>query len=170
MATNKQQNLSESLEDYLEAIFFLTRESGVARSKDIADGLGVARPSVTGALRQLAQKGLINYEPYGLVSLTKAGKAQAAGVAKKHDIIKSFFVDILGVEAESAAEAACRAEHTLGKPIVAKLMSFIEFVTEQRQGGNNMVADFQKFNSRKEKLATDGTDFTERKINKVQSV
>ena len=152
MVTREQKNLSASLEDYLESIFFLTRESAVARSKDIAKGLGVARPSVTGALRQLAQKGLVNYEPYGLVSLTKAGQTRAAGVAKKHDIIKSFFVDIFGVEAQSAAEAACRAEHTLGKPIVTKLMSFIEFVTEQRQGGNNMVADFQKFHQQKEKM------------------
>ena len=95
--------------------------------------MGVARPSVTGALRQLAQKGLINYEPYGLVSLTKAGQAKAAGVAKKHDIIKSFFIEMLGVDAESATDAACRAEHTLGKPIVGKLMSFVEFVTRQRQ-------------------------------------
>jgi len=150
MATKKQQNLSASLEDYLEAIFFLTRDSAVARSKDIADGLGVARPSVTGALRQLAEKGLINYEPYGLVSLTKAGQARAAGVAKKHDIIKSFFVDILGVDAESAAEAACRAEHTLGKPIVAKLMSFVEFVTHPRQDGHNLVADFRKFHKNQE--------------------
>lgn len=152
MATKKQQNLSASLEDYLEAIFFLTRNSAVARSKDIADGLAVARPSVTGALRQLAEKGLINYEPYGLVSLTKAGHTRAAGVAKKHDIIKSFFVDVLGVDTESAAEAACRAEHTLGKPIVAKLMSFIEFVTQQRQDGQNLVADFRAFYSQKDKM------------------
>jgi DtxR family transcriptional regulator, Mn-dependent transcriptional regulator len=150
MATRKQQNLSASLEDYLEAIFFLTRDSTVARSKDIADGLGVARPSVTGALRQLAQKGLINYEPYGLVSLTKAGQTRAAGVAKKHDIIKSFFVDILGVDAESAADAACRAEHTLGKHIVGKLMLFIQFVTLQRQDGHNLVADFRKFHQNQE--------------------
>jgi DtxR family transcriptional regulator, Mn-dependent transcriptional regulator len=152
MTIKKQQNLSASLEDYLEAIFFLTRESAVARSKDIADGLGVARPSVTGALRQLAQKGLVNYEPYGLVSLTKAGQTRAAGVAKKHDIIKSFFIDVLDVDEDSATEAACRAEHTLGKQIVGKLMSFIEFVTQQRQGGNNMVADFQKFHQQKDKI------------------
>jgi DtxR family Mn-dependent transcriptional regulator len=163
MTTKKQQSLSASLEDYLEAIFFLTRESAVARSKDIADGLGVARPSVTGALRQLAQKGLINYEPYGLVSLTKAGQTRAAGVAKKHDIIKSFFIDILGIDAESAAEAACRAEHTLGKPIVGKLMSFIEFVTEQRRDGHNLVADFRAFHSQKENIATNYTNFTEKK-------
>ncbi|MDO8302011.1 MAG: metal-dependent transcriptional regulator [Sedimentisphaerales bacterium] len=151
----KDHNLSASLEDYLEAIFNLTRHKDVARSKDIADGLRVARPSVTGALRLLAQKGLVNHEPYGLVSLTKAGQSKAAQVARKHDIIKSFFVDILEVEEKSAAAAACRAEHTLGKPIVSRLMSFIEFVTYQRQGGNNLVADFRKFHHQKEKSDTD---------------
>ena len=147
MSTLKAHNLSESLEDYLEAIFNLTRHSAVARSRDIAEGLGVARPSVTGALRLLAKRGLVNYQPYGLVSLTKAGQAKAAAVAKKHDIIKSFFIDVLGVEAASAAEAACRAEHTLGKHIVGKLMSFVQFVTHKQEGGNNLVADFHKFHS-----------------------
>ena len=149
MPTAKAQNLSASLEDYLEAIFNLTRESAVARSKDIAEDLGVARPSVTGALRLLSQKGLVNYEPYGLVSLTKVGQARAAAVARKHDVIKSFFTDVLGVEAESAAEAACKAEHTLGRHIVSRLTAFVEFVAQQRLGGNNLVAEFHKFQNQK---------------------
>ena len=149
MATLKAHNLSASLEDYLEAIFNLTRQSAVARSRDIAESLGVARPSVTGALRLLAKRGLVNYQPYGFVSLTKAGQAKAAAVANKHDIIKSFFIDVLGVEAESAAEAACKAEHTLGKHIVGKLMSFVQFVTQKHEDGNNLVADFHKFHSQR---------------------
>ncbi|HEV58563.1 MAG TPA: MarR family transcriptional regulator, partial [Phycisphaerales bacterium] len=56
-------SLTASLEDYLEAIFHLENKDKVARSKDIAGALGVARPSVTGALRTLAGKGLVNYEP-----------------------------------------------------------------------------------------------------------
>ena len=149
MTTVKKDNLSASLEDYLEAIFNLTRQSTVARSKDIAERLSVARPSVTGALRLLAQKGLVNYEPYGLVSLTKAGQVKAAAVARKHAIITSFFINVLGVDANSAAEAACRAEHTLGKHITGKLMSFVEFVTQDRRGGSNLVADFNRFHSQK---------------------
>ena len=47
------------------------------------------------------------------------------------------------------ADAACRAEHTLGKHITGKLMSFVEFVTQERQGGSNLVADFHKFHGRR---------------------
>ena len=126
--------LSESLEDYLEAIFNLTRQSDVARSKDIASKMGVARPSVTGALRILAKRGLVNYQPYGFVSLTKTGQARAAAVAKKHDIITTFFVNVLGVEAESAAQAACKAEHSIGKHITGKLTAFVEYITMDPKG------------------------------------
>ncbi len=148
METGQVYNLSESLEDYLEAIFFLTRDSDVARSKDIAQKLRVARPSVTGALHILAKRGLINYQPYGFVSLTKAGQARAAVIAKKHDIIKSFFMNVLGIEAEPATEAACKAEHSIGKHISGKLTAFVEYIT-MHPNGKNLVSDFHRMHKRK---------------------
>jgi DtxR family Mn-dependent transcriptional regulator len=148
MQSGRIHNLSESLEDYLEAIFFLTRDSDVARSKDIAQKLGVARPSVTGALRILANRGLVNYQPYGFVSLTRIGQAKAAAVAKKHDVIKSFFTDVLGIKAETAAQAACKAEHSIGKHISGKLTAFVEYIT-LHPNGKNLVSDFRKFEDRK---------------------
>ena len=74
------RNLSSSLEDYLEAIFNLTARNDVARSKDIADSLNVAKSSVTGALRTLAEKQLVNYKPYGYVTLTPPGRTVTASV------------------------------------------------------------------------------------------
>ena len=61
--------LSASQEDYLEMIFFLSRASGLARPKEIAERMKVRAASVTGALRALAEKGMINYQPYGAVAL-----------------------------------------------------------------------------------------------------
>ena len=97
MITAKSNNLSASLEDYLEAIFNLAGESNVARSKDIAKLLGVSRSSVTGALRILKKKGLVNYKPYDYVTLTNSGQAAAAEGTRKHNILKFFFVHVLGV-------------------------------------------------------------------------
>ena len=113
----------------MEAIFNLTRQSDVARSKDIAAKIGGRPAFCYGRIAHSGKTGLVNYQPYGFVSLTKAGQARAAAVAKKHDIIKSFFVDVLGVEAESAAEAACKAEHSIGKHISGKLTAFVEYIT-----------------------------------------
>ena len=145
MLTTKNANLSASLEDYLEAIFNVSSQSKVARSKDIAKLLSVSRASVTGALRVLKEKGLANYKPYDSVTLTEAGQAAAAEVARRHNILKSFFVNVLGIKPEIAQNAACKAEHTLGPEVIARLLLFIEFVTKNSEKGHNLTDKFKKF-------------------------
>jgi DtxR family Mn-dependent transcriptional regulator len=137
--------LSASLEDYLEAIHNLSAKTGAVRSKDIADNLGVARASVTGAVRLLKDKGLANYEPYGPVTLTPSGEKIASEVAAKHRILKAFFVDVLGVNRQDAQRAACRAEHALGGDIIGRLLSFVEFVDHSQANGRDLVKEFQQF-------------------------
>jgi len=138
-------DLSASLEDYLEAILNLSAEEGVARSKDIAVTLNVAKPSVTGALKILARRELVNYRRYGYVTLTAAGLAAAQGVARKHDIIKSFFTTVLGVDDALAHDAACKAEHALGSHIVGRLGQFSEFVSCGMENGIDVAGQFRRF-------------------------
>ena len=69
--------LSQSLEDYLETILELQKSNKVARVKDIAAKKGVQRGTVTGALKTLAGKHLINYEPYSFITLTPKGAARS---------------------------------------------------------------------------------------------
>ena len=153
MVAAKSDNLSASLEDYLEAILNLANESNFARSKDIAKSLGVSQASVTGALRVLKKKGLANYKPYDYVTLTESGRTAAAEIATKHNILKSFFAGVLGVESDVAQQAACKAEHTLGPKIIAKLLCFIDFVTQSSKNGYDMADEFQKFcKSREQKI------------------
>ncbi|HUW19705.1 MAG TPA: metal-dependent transcriptional regulator [Sedimentisphaerales bacterium] len=149
MAGAKDNNLSASLEDYLEAIYNLAAESKVARSKDIAKLLSVAKPSVTGALQILRKKGLANYEAYGFVTLTGAGRAAAAEIARKHEILKSFLTDVLGIEPGLAQRAACKAEHTLGPKVISRLLGFIEFVGNENDSGYDLAGKFKKYYARK---------------------
>jgi DtxR family Mn-dependent transcriptional regulator len=156
--TAENANLSSSLEDYLEAIFNLAKDSNIARSKDIAKSLGVSRASVTGALRVLKEKGLANYKPYDYVTLTETGMETAAEVAKKHKILKSFFIDVLGIEPDIAQETACKAEHALGPGIIAKLLYFIEFVSHSSENGQDLVDQFQKFCKKQPSINADKRD------------
>jgi len=149
MNTRKKTNLSASLEDYLEAILNVADDSGIARSKDIAASLGVAKPSVTGALKLLSKKELVNYKPYGCVTFTQKGVAQAAKVAKKHDIIESFFMDILGVGHAVAHPAACKAEHLLSPAIVSRMGNFADFVKKQGRKGENLLDVLERFSKSK---------------------
>ncbi len=149
VAIERSGKLSASLEDYLEAIYNLVADGQGARSKDIAETLGVARSSVTGALQALKDRGLANYRPYGCITLTVSGQAAAAEVVRKHNILKSFFVRVLGVDDETAQQAACRSEHALGAEIIGRLLSFIEYVTESHENGHDVVEEFQQFYERR---------------------
>jgi DtxR family Mn-dependent transcriptional regulator len=141
----KKQKLSASLEDYLEAILNVTDDCGEAKSSDIAKLLVVARPSVTGALKLLAKRGLVNYRPYGTVSLTQAGLSCAAKVAKKHDILEAFFMDFLGLDHSLAHPAACKTEHLLNPAIVSRMADFTEFVKKRGRQGENVMGILERF-------------------------
>ena len=146
MIEKEKNKLSDSLEDYLEVIFKLCEsKGGIARSKDIAEMLEVAKPSVTGALKQLSDRGLVNYEPYGYVTLTKEGRVSAKGIAEKHRIICSFLVDVLGVSHEIADEAACKAEHSFGKTVINRLYNFSQFLKHKKTNGYNIIDEFEDF-------------------------
>jgi DtxR family Mn-dependent transcriptional regulator len=145
MATAQKVKLSSSLEDYLEAIFNLASESKIARSKDIAKMLDVSRASVTGALRVLKKKGLVHYKPYDYVTLTEPGQEVAGEIVRKHNILKAFFINVLGIEPDLAQQAACKAEHALGPEIIARLLCFIDFVTQTGKNGYDLADEFGQF-------------------------
>ena len=104
MATTVE--LSASLEVYLEAIFHIVEKKHVARSRDIAKRLNVSRSSVTGALQSLAEKGLINYEPYEAITLTRGGRSVAKDIVRRHEVLRDFLVKVLSVDAVKADQAA----------------------------------------------------------------
>jgi len=146
---NKKNNLSESLEDYLETILALEDEKKVARSKDIADNLGIQRGSVTGALKNLAKKNLINYEPYGFVTLTAEGKKIAKKITHRHRVIKDFLFRILQVSADKAEETACKIEHALDETTFKKFVKFISFIDECPRTGTSWIDSFVNHSTKK---------------------
>ena len=122
------EKLSSSLEDYLEAIYALQNEKGVARVGDIAKKVTVKSSSVNFALTSLSGKGLVVHEKYGYVSLTAKGKKLARGIKSKHDLVLKFFTEILNIEEEIALQDACRMEHVISSETFKKLTEFIRFV------------------------------------------
>jgi DtxR family Mn-dependent transcriptional regulator len=128
LASMHTNRLSDSLEDYLEAIHHIIRAKGAARGKDISERLKVNRSSVTGALRALAQKKLVNYAPYDLVTLTPEGGRAAERVIHRHEVLKDFICRVLGLEERIAEENACRMEHAASEPVLDRLAQFIDFI------------------------------------------
>lgn len=126
MEANRERELTANMEDYLEAIMALQVEQKVARVRDIARRLNVKMPSVTGAVKNLAEKGLVNYERYSFVTLTPKGRVIAEEISRRHRIIYDFLTGILGVGSETAEQDACRIEHAVSPETVARLINFMK--------------------------------------------
>ena len=129
-----REGLSESLEDYLEAIFHIIQAKRVARAKEIAGRLKVKSSSVTGALHALAERGLINYAPYDVVTLTARGEEVASDVVHRHEVLREFFLKVLCVGEAEADDAACRMEHAVSPEIVDRFVRFARFMRTSPEG------------------------------------
>jgi DtxR family Mn-dependent transcriptional regulator len=118
--------LSASLEDYLETIYRLVERDHVARVRDIAARLSVQMSSVTGALRSLASKGLVNYDPYSYITLTARGERLARDLFRRHRVLTDFLTDLLGLDPETAERNACAIEHAIEPIVLERLVEFVE--------------------------------------------
>ncbi len=137
--------LSPTLEDYLLSIYRIEGEKKVARPKDISKEQNVAKSTVTAALQSLAEKGLINYEPYEVITLTNEGKSKAENIAVRHVIIRRFLEDVLRLDAEHAEETACRMEHAIDQEGLERFVCFLAFMQRHSRRGARWLNDFQDF-------------------------
>ena len=122
--------LSMAGEDYLEAIYRLAHEDGVAdgavRSVDVAEQLGVSKASVSKALSTLKDAGMVDQMRYGRVTLTEEGKRYARRVWRSHLALRAFLADELGVDREVADEEACLMEHYLSHDTIDRWCGYLE--------------------------------------------
>jgi DtxR family Mn-dependent transcriptional regulator len=119
-------NISNSLEDYLEAILILSEKNDSVRITDLAMAMEITKPSATEAVKSLVEFGLLKHEKYGPVELTTLGKKQAVEVRRRHRILKQFLIEILGVPSLIAEKDACLMEHAVSFDTIERLIQFLE--------------------------------------------
>jgi DtxR family Mn-dependent transcriptional regulator len=117
--------MSQSLEDYLEMVSFLSDE-GEVRVTDIASRLGVSKPSVLTALKNLEEQGLLEHERYRRVNMTKEGVRQATDIRERHSTLTTFLQEVVGVSGETAEKDACKMEHLLSDETLKKIKILVK--------------------------------------------
>jgi DtxR family Mn-dependent transcriptional regulator len=141
----KKQQLSPTMEDYLEALFLLSQEKGAIRIKNIAKKLDVKMPTVTSMLKALSEKGMIDYEKHEYLELTEMGRAIGQEIDRRHHIIRRFLTNILKIDAKTADDEACQMEHGMSPATLNKLVQFMEFVQSCPRTGSNWLTYFEDY-------------------------
>ncbi len=139
-----KNNLSASLEDYLELICNLLETSSCVKAVEIAKKLNISRASVSEALVKLADKNLIIYEGHKGITITPEGLKKAKEVILKHNTFTSFFENTLGLDKVIAEDNACKIEHVVSDEVFEKIREFQlycennqDFIDKFKKGKNN---------------------------------
>ncbi|KAA0007083.1 MAG: metal-dependent transcriptional regulator [Thermoplasmata archaeon] len=131
-------------EDYLEAIYEISKRKGKARTTDLAEYLGIKPASVTEMLQKLAAKGLLEYHRYSGVVLSKKGEEVALSVRERHDTIREL-LKYLQVPPDIAQRDACIMEHNLSPITIIQLKKFINFIKNCPKNAPIWLEHFKKY-------------------------
>ncbi|MDP4146851.1 MAG: transcriptional regulator MntR [Bacillota bacterium] len=139
----EDDTLTASMEDYLEMIYRLSEQIGFTRIHDLAKALNVQPPSATKMVQKLSEAKLIDYEKYGIIILTEAGKNKGRFLLYRHNIIEGF-LRLLGIS-DSILEQTEKIEHTISNKTLEYFSDFINFIQENPE----IISKFDSY--RKEK-------------------
>ena len=116
---------SSTVENYLKAIYIGTNSleppPRLLPMGQLASALNVTPGTATTMVKTLAESGLVEYEPYAGVALTKAGQRLAALVTRRHRLIELFLVQVMGYSWDEVHDEAEQLEHTVSERLVDRM-------------------------------------------------
>lgn len=121
-----QAKLTFSMENYLEAVYELSAQTGSARVSDIAARMNVSKASVNNAMNVLHQRGLVENERYREIYLTEEGRRIGRLTSQKHLILQTLLQEVMGVDEEQANEDACAMEHVISGVSTERILRFLQ--------------------------------------------
>ena len=116
-------HLQESGEMYLETIYVLSLRGKSVRAVDVAEYMGFSKPSVSRAMGLLRGAGYVELDEAGCLRLTEEGRRVAGKTYERHLFLTDFFISI-GVNAETAAQDACKIEHDISDESIEAMKQY----------------------------------------------
>ena len=112
---------SRAVEDYLKAIHHLQSEGGSVSTSALAEELERSPASVTNMVKSLAERGLVEHQPYYGVRLSAAGEREALRIIRRHRIIEAYLIERLGYSWDRVHAEAERLEHAASDELVDRM-------------------------------------------------
>jgi len=125
---------SEAEENYLKETYALQLDHHQVSTSMLADRMGHSAPTVTEMVKKLADRKLVVYEPYRGITLTKAGRAVALGVIRRHRLLETFLTRTLGVPWDRVHVEAEKLEHAISEYVGGRIDEFLGHPTVDPHG------------------------------------
>lgn len=125
---------TEAVEDYLKVIYHLSFRGEEATTSCIAQWLGISAPSVSGMVKRLEAGELVTRSDDGTVALTPAGETEALRVVRRHRLLETFLVEVLGVSWDEVHDEAEVLEHAVSDRLEARIDTLLGHPTHDPHG------------------------------------
>jgi DtxR family Mn-dependent transcriptional regulator len=126
--------LTRSRQDYLKALYALAPAGEPVPTSRLALQLGVSAPSVTAMLGTLSAERLITHAPRAGARLTARGRREALEMVRRHRILETFLVNVLGLDwAEVHADAEV-LEHHISDRVLGAIDRLVGYPNEDPHG------------------------------------
>ena len=127
--------LSSSAQDYLKVIWDLQEwDKGPVQPTAVAERTGMKQSTVSGALGRLVDAGLVTHRPYGKVELTQTGRRYAVTMVRRHRLLETFLVQVLGYGWDEVHEEADSLEHAVSDKMVDRIDDYLGHPTMDPHG------------------------------------
>ncbi len=140
-STPAADTLTQSVEDYLKAIYRLSPEGRPASTSEIAHLLELSAPSVSGMVKRLSELGLLEHLPYKGVQLTADGRRAALRMVRRHRLIEAYLVEFLGYSWDTVHQEAERLEHAVSETLVERMAAALGHPSVDPHGDPIPTAD-----------------------------
>jgi DtxR family Mn-dependent transcriptional regulator len=124
--------ITARIEDYLEEIFLLESTGRDITVTDLAERLGITKGTVTVTVQKMVEAKMLNHERYGSLHLTAEGRRKGLLVYRRHEGLRAFFHELLGVDRDRSSEMACSMEHYMDTVTDDRLYAMLEFFRRAR--------------------------------------
>ena len=120
-------------QDYIQAIYRLSKDKGYTSNKNISDYFSISRPSVSEMIKKLVDDGLVIQEK-NKIHLSDLGDREAKEILSKHRIWECFLVDVLGLSGEIVHDQSDLLEHVTSDEMFAALNKFLAYPKKTTKG------------------------------------
>lgn len=124
--------ITARIEDYLEELFLLESTGASVTVTELAEGLGITKGTVTATVQKLVELDLVRHERYGALHLTPEGRRMGMVVSRRHEGLRAFFHEMLGLDRGRSSEMACSMEHYLDEVTEERLYALLEYFRRAR--------------------------------------
>lgn len=126
--------VSQAAENYLKAIFYLSKENGEVNVSALSAALSVSKPTVNSMIKALSQQGMVHHERYRPLVLSEHGMKTAALIIRKHRLTEMFLVEKMGFGWEEVHEIAEQVEHISSRKLFDRMEELLDYPENDPHG------------------------------------